>query len=1119
MRIDRANLLDGIAGNAGQEQIAFGTVSTVETRKSKQAEALSESDPVAEVIYQNPAQQEKKEGTMEDVRQQAQNLDVTQKKNEMVVASNSATPQDCKKMEEDGFSLPDTEIETVVTETDKIKMQLAKAGVDISYFGDSLSAEQLEEVFGSAAVVQQFLHSMAENDLPLTAENAADIKKAAQQLGELGALSDGAVKYLLDNALQPTISNVYKAQYSGSAVYTAKVSGEMVFSDAMDTQMRRIIAEAGLLADEQTLSDCQWLVQNGVPLTADNLNDMQQLKALAFPVDEAKAAAAMADALAAGKRPQDAMLVEGYSMREQAQRAVDTVLQATDEDLAYVVSEGEPVTLENLRRAHNLREAGAFTKEQERAVQELTATAAEQAENAAGDENAAEPMEGNAVGDENAAAPAEGNAVGNENAAPVKNAENDERTDAQSEKREKQNQSARYTDKQLVMITARRQLEEVRLIMTVDAGFFMLKMGVSIQTESMESLITELRQIEEHYYKDLLIQGGAEASGANVAAFADTTEKIEQLKMMPAYALGVKTADVSTLSGLYEAGSEMQQDFEQAKERYETMQTQVRKDLGDSIQKAFRNADDILKDLEMDVTAENERAVRILGYNHTEITRESVIQMKAADQQVQLAFGNLTPAVVREMIRRGVNPLDMDIRQLNETAREIKEDLHMDAPEDKYSAYLYKLEQNRDITEEERSAYVGIYRLMHQVAESDGAAVGALVNQGAELTMRNLLTAVRSERHGKVDISVDDGFGEREGGGYQDSITEQIEAAYQSRCIDQALREMTPERLRGVMEQPDWENMTPEQFLERLQESPDDVQAEEAYYRQQLEQLSQAGQASEAVYEALERFDLPDTVTNVLAMAEFIQNRNGAYRRFFARDNGRTPDSEKTVDRYREPEDGEIDFEAVKQDLLERFSENLKKPQELGKAMAELAECAEHCMRTMIIEQDVSSLDIRQLKLMNAQIAMGTKMASEECFSLPIVVDGQVTNVTLRVVRDKNEKGLVNISLETARFGRIGAEFTAKKDGISGYVVSDSNASKDALQRQSEAIAEALRGEEDLETDIHFVTSHDLDLNRFSQGGGKSEEPESEAVREVQTRRLYGMAEGFIRVLQQMDAA
>lgn len=75
-------------------------------------------------------------------------------------------------------------------------------------------------------------------------------------------------------------------------------------------------------------------------------------------------------------------------------------------------------------------------------------------------------------------------------------------------------------------------------------------------------------------------------------------------------------------------------------------------------------------------------------------------------------------------------------------------------------------------SQEERASYIGTYRLIHQVEQSDGAAVGALVNQGADITMRNLMMAVRSERRsGKMDYSVDESFGKVEGSGYSGTST------------------------------------------------------------------------------------------------------------------------------------------------------------------------------------------------------------------------------------------------------------------------------------------------------------------------------------------------------------
>lgn len=1110
MQINGADLLDGIAANARQqEKIDFGTISTGTDVKEQKTENWSKGEQISDVVYHKP-QQEKEGGTVQDVMQQADDIDAQQMKQTMVVASHTTTAADCKQMEEDGFSLQHTDMKTVVTVVDKIKLELAKAGVDISYFGDSLSAQQIEAVTGNAAMAQELAGRMQQSDLPLTQENIEDCRKAVDEVKQLHPLNDGALKYMLDNQLEPTIANLYKAQYSGSALYANQNTQSIDFSD-MQPQISKIIAQSGQKEDEQSIADSQWLIQNQVPLTADSLNYLTQLKSLEFPMNTQNVLDEMVTAVAEGKRPQDAILIDDYSLAGQAQHAVDVINQTTDEDLAYVISQGLPVTVENLEQAHNQIQAGAWSAQEAEDTAQLVQSTANANHTVQAD---LDPIDAQAAAETNT-----------DIEAAVQTGNTGSSTDAGTGNDASYNgQPPQYTDVQISLITARRQLEEVRLMMTVEASYNMLKQGISVNTGSMEELISRLKQIEDNFYKNLLTQGGIEATEENVGLFAKTTEKIEQLKYMPAYALGTRDIQNTTLENLHQTGSQMQQDFQQANERYETMQTQVRKDLGDSIEKAFRNVDDILESLDMEKSTANERAVRILGYNHTEITPENIAKMKAADQQVQMAFRNLTPAVVREFIGRGMNPLDMDITELNRQAEQMKADLNIDAPQEKYSEYLYKLEQNNNITQEERNSYIGIYRLMNQIVQSDGAAIGSLVNQGAQITMRNLLASVRTERHGAFDVTVDSSFGELEKAGYRDSITEQIEAGYQNHCVKQAFDEISPERFRIVASEADWENLTPEQFLQQLQEAPEDTEAVESYYQQKLEDFTQCTKASEEVYRVLEQYDLPNTMMNVMAVSEFMRDRNSAYRRFFQMDNGRTPDKNISPDKYMtKNEDGsvEVDFDAMKLEMLERFSEDAKKPEELAKAMAELADCAEKCMSTMILEPDVTSLDIRELKLMNAQISVGAKMASAECFSMPIVVDGEVTNVTLKVVRDKEQKGLVNITLDTKNHGKIVAELKAKKEGISGYIATDSRQTRDLLLSEVDAISQAVRQEEDEPVDIHFIVSGGLDLNNFVAQSGQSEEADSSSKeeREVQTKTLYHMAEGFIRILRQMDAA
>ena len=155
-----------------QEKIIFG-------KKADEALEISEGHNVKSVVYTKPA--EDKEETFSDKLQQQCEKDAKCRKDQMVVLSNTLSPEDYGKIQEDGFSLSESTGKTIVTETDQIKAALAKAGVDISIYGDDLSKEQLEEIAGSEAVAIQIKNSLEGADLPVTRENIEDEQKAMER--------------------------------------------------------------------------------------------------------------------------------------------------------------------------------------------------------------------------------------------------------------------------------------------------------------------------------------------------------------------------------------------------------------------------------------------------------------------------------------------------------------------------------------------------------------------------------------------------------------------------------------------------------------------------------------------------------------------------------------------------------------------------------------------------------------------------------------------------------------------------------------------------------------------------------------------------------------------------
>lgn len=936
MRVDLSNLTETTQKSTGVQKRESGTV-LIESSKTKEVDKTGKSYRVKNVTYEKPVAED--ETNLAKKVQEMQGMDPQTVKQQMGILANTTTEEDYEKMLEDGLNVKEEEIPVIVTEMDKIKIQLAKAGVDISIFGDSLDSAQIEEVLGTV-------------HLPATKENVTETKEALAMAESLENPSDGAIKYLLDNELEPTIDNLYKAEHSGSNAYVPQDTEQTDFKE-LDIQIEKVLEENGFEVSDENMEDGRWLVQNEIPLTKENLENYQELKVLQLPAKNEEVMMAVADAIMQGKRPKDAILT----------------------------------------------------------------------------------------------------------------------------------------------ITERRKLEEARLEMSAKANYAHLDKDMAIDTESIAKTVDALKEAEESYYKNFLTQGGVEPTEENIKIYQNIEQVFEELKNVPAYTLGMKEGNLDTPNKIHEEGRILQDTFEKANESYETLMTAPREDMGDSIQKAFRNVDDILADLELETNQMNQRAVRILAYNEIEITVENVTQMKALDEKVQQTFQNMTPSVVREMIKTGVNPLDLSLDELNQAAVEIKDQLGIDNETEKFSRYLYKLEQNGQIAEEERSAFIGIYRLIAQVEKTDGAAIGMLAQQGAEFTMRNLLTAVRNSKKEGKEYTVDDEFG-----GLEDlektgvSITEQIEAGYQNDCLKDVARQISPEKMAQIQ---NWEDMTPEQLKHALEQLADNQEIQKSYVEQEIADYRAAATASEDIYKMLDQYDLPKTVSTVLAAQEMLNNGNGVFRKLFA----------KAADTQN------ISLADIEQQILEEFAEAVKTPEDMAKVHRKLAETAENVMKSMMNETEVTSVDLKEMRMIHTQIELGTKMAKEETYHIPVLVGDSVTGVSLKIVRGKEEKGRVDVIFGGENVGKVAAQISAKGTKIEAYIVSDSKETLEAFQEREEEFAAMLAAEDEQEVELRYVYAKTKEVGLpVSKEEAVSEEERSE----VQTKKLYHMAESFIKTVQDL---
>lgn len=1021
---------------------------------SKKAAVVGSSNSVdmSDTIYARP--QAKNEAGNNDGTDIAENLlnDMNQtsenRRNDMIVTASTTTSDDYKAAKDDGYDV-------IVTETDKIKAVLAKAGVDISIYGDDLSKEQLTDITGSQTEAAMLVNQMKAYDIPATDDNIKAGIDAIDRAKSLTNISNETKAYLVRNNMNPTVSNVYKATYSSSQVqnYKQKVgitdnvkqlyddnqygdkgagSQEKISDELFEElkpQLKQILEEAHIDSSDENLNQCRWLIDEDIAVTPDNVllaNQVDCINAAEENVSSDFYARAVTEALAMGKKAADATMSQDGLTFDMAKKACDVLGEATAEDIVTLESDNMPVTIENLSKLIAAR----------------------------GKDSAASQGSANKALD-------------------------NQITDSREAR----------------LVTAQRKLEEARLSMTAEANLSLIKKGVSIDTEPIERVVELLKQQENKYYGALFGESSVEASDDRVHMYNNVCDIFNQMKQQPAYVLTLESSD-DTVYELYTAGKAMKQSLEAAALGYETLMTSPRADMGDSISKAFQNVDDILKELQIDTSESNRRAVRILAYNSTDITEDNIKQIKSVDEQVQRAFSDMTPAVTIEMIKRGISPLDMSMSDISETARRIKSE-NPDERDEKFSEFLWKLEKKNEISEEERDSYIGIYRLISQVEQSDGAVIGSLVNQGADITMKNLLTAVRVRGKSAMDYKVDDTFAGVDSVSRGIKIDSQIESAYHTNCLRDVLDTLSPEKMEFV-QYDSWLDMTPEQLRQAVYEADEDNALSEQYATEQLRQFNQAVSEPENVYAFLEKYDVKTTAVNLMAASRLMKNPSEAVRNLWERGDSATA-------------------RALLDETLRRFSESVKNPKELAQAQETLADTAEHVMDSMIIEdRHTGSIDIRQMKLLCSQLRIASNMSRQENYIVPIETADGVTGMKLSIVRGEDKKGLVDIFLEDKKCGRVAAYFEAKENSVSAMIVTDDEQTKKLFEDNITMFEAGISdGEQSVRIDV--ALEHDISAKESKMSDNETKK-QLDGSESVQTTRLYHIAEQFIVNVQRVIA-
>ncbi len=854
------------------------------------------------------------------------------------------------------------------------------------------------------------------------------------------------ILYLLKNKMPLNQENLYKAHYSGQqSKQTSDTTEEAWQSQAaqawnelpqtLQTQLQHIMEQAGIPVNDQSKGGAAMMLANDIPVTTDSMRAYMDMQAqVGTPIDKLPTAE-----MKQAQTEQDIKL-----KAEKLQQAVESL---TETAVIETVREGKPLTI------------AAMLADQNRS-----------------------------------------------------------QSDSQP--------GAETTPQSLREVTALRQLEELRLTMTQQAAVRMLKQDINIDTRDLSQVVAKLRNVEAQMTRELFARNGVDATEENVALYTELQQDLQTIGTAPVVRLGylfdaeqgnaLQRVSVRGLADLVAedgsqrteaqtenpatAGSAAQADeivsdtirrpanFAAMEREYDALGTAPRADMGDSIRKAFANVDALLQEMQLPADAEHTRAVRILGYNSIAITEENLQQVIQYDREVNDLLAACQPNAVLSMIRDGINPLDLSVEELNQTLREKHYQAGVKETED-FATFLRDVERRGEISEEERSGYIGMYRVLKNLEKSGDREAGYLFANGSRLTVRNLITAMRSRKAAGMDVSVDDAFGmltEMQTRGTK--MDAQIEAAF----LNDEKWSAQGNDGNNVQDIEMAENA--EDAANPWQEIEEDdalAEAEELLQAQGLEESAVNVQAANVILhgtDAVESADIYSLLAQVMKNLHFEDHT-----------------TEDAVDTETEAmakslagADIELPFEP--ESLLEQLGQG-------GDLSLTYADLQQQLVEQMYTQAQLggTSMDFQNLKLVQAGFRILGAMAKRQQYQLPVATETGTKLVNLTLQTDASQRGTIEIQLPSARFGKLSATLHVDAEGTwEGVIVADTSDGNTALQAQAEVF------------DALLADSSYADA-KITLGQSRRNVTQANAVAHPSTQKLCEASVFFVKALAQIS--
>ncbi len=610
------------------------------------------------------------------------------------------------------------------------------------------------------------------------------------------------------------------------------------------------------------------------------------------------------------------------------------------------------------------------------------------------------------------------------------------------------------------VVEYRATIYEARLVMSQEALYNQKRLGVDIGYEDLSNLTEAIKKQKNSLLDTLLNITEDEVSSSQVELFNNTYNVMTSFSSLPNAVIGkVYKQEISfTVTEIYASGTVLKNSFEAALTSYETLGTKVRGDLGDSISKAFNNVDSLLSDIGMEVNSANERAVRILGYNSIEVTQESVTSVRELAAELDYLVDNMTPKTALHLIRNGINPLEDNIRDVNVNLDRINEELGKD--EENMGKFLWTLEKKGQVTEQEKSDYIEIFRILNMISKNDGNVIGRVLSNGQEMTLKNLYSAYKSKKASDFDYS----------------LTEDTAVNYAKRSLTTFMEKSGA--LTEMIENGQVKDISVENMLDIAEKK---VDSDVSYYEELLQRYKEAMNVSKNELESIVRNVDNQSISNIMAFMDISK-------------------AKEFKNRLREYEDINEIAEAINAELEgDGAIESLEEKYEA------LETVTNSVVADVKSQSDLSYEKLQGTLLMRNAVKFMTGAAKKNSYYVNMDMGGNITNVHLVIKDAKNSnENNVRISMSNEVIGNIDSMFSIRNGMLCGDIHASLRSTYDMINTNITVFS-------------HKITSMGIkmgEINISCSSEMVSSSSVSGIVDEISSNTYYSVAKAFIGMIK-----